>query len=224
LSTDEVPTITIDGGAGTGKGTTRRLVAKRLGWHELDSGVIYRAIGFLVGQNDEVEYMVALARDLNIRFDGDKIWLNNHEKSAELRSDRCGMLASKVSAFQPVRDAVHELQLSFRQSPGLVADGRDQGQIFEGSCKFFLVCDARERAQRRYLEFEGKIPYEQILTEIKRRDQADGTRTVAPLRAHREAMIINTTPLTKEQVVEKVFTGYQSWLKDRRHQVISFGM
>jgi cytidylate kinase len=209
-----VPVIAIDGGAGTGKGTTRSMVAKALGFHELDSGVLYRAVGLvckLKGISDKINCGKEAA-NLEISIEGERIFINNEDMTSRLRSDECGKLASEMGQIPEVRAGLRQLQLNKRRPPGLVADGRDQGIIFDTPFRFFLQADPEERARRRVLQFEKMnihADHETILAEILRRDDADKNRSIVPLIPHPEATIIDTTHLTPNEVVSIIVEAYR---------------
>lgn len=209
-----VDVITIDGGAGTGKGTARREVALALGFHQLDSGVPYRAVGWLgnrLNLMDNERALALLAEDLELRMDGDTIFLADKDLTAQIRSDEAAAFASRVAKMQLVRDALLDLQLCMRKAPGLVADGRDQGLIFNTPFRFFFITSPEIRAKRRVLEFQGRgqtADYEGILAGILERDEQDQRRTVNPLAPHPEAVIIDTSYITVAEVANRVIDEY----------------
>lgn len=209
----QIPVVTIDGPSGVGKGTIAKLLAKQLGWHFLDSGVLYRATGYAsqkAGYSPgAVEQIAALARTLPIHFANDKIYLGKEDITATVRWEEVGNLASKVGAHLPVRHALDELQRSFAKAPGLVADGRDMGtEIFpEAQYKFFLTASAQVRAERRFKQLQalgnhGNIA--DLLAEIEERDHRDKTRAARPLRPAEDAVVIDTSNLTIEEVFNTV--------------------
>lgn len=208
------PVIAIDGGAGTGKGTARAGVAKALGFLELDSGVLYRATGWECRRKG-----VSLPADckmvveeLNIVVEGSRIYLNGVDETANIRSDECGQLASQVGAMKEVREGLLDFQLRMRKHPGLVADGRDQGLIFENSCRFFLTADAEERARRRVKQLEELgLPhvFEDVLRGIRERDKTDRTRSTSPLMPHPKAKVIDTTKLSPDEVVATILREFR---------------
>ncbi len=215
-----VPVLTIDGPSGSGKGTISRLVAHRLGWHYLDSGAIYRAVGLAaaweqIDLSDE-DAVAACAARADIRFDtGDgtgepRVIVNGKDATHQLRMETAGAAASAIAAMPKVRAALLQLQRDFRRAPGLVADGRDMGTVVfaDARIKVFLTASAEERAQRRYKQLKDKgvsVTLSGLLSEIQARDARDANREVAPLRPAENAICIDTTGLGIEHVVERVF-------------------
>ncbi|GHE33984.1 (d)CMP kinase [Vulcaniibacterium thermophilum] len=212
-----VPVLTIDGPSGSGKGTISRLIARRLGWHYLDSGALYRAIGVAAGWSDvdlaDPAALVRCAFDTRIEFDESgeelRILVNGMDATDELRTETAGAAASAIAAIPEVRSALKERQRAFRQPPGLVADGRDMGTVIfpDASCKVFLTASAEERAERRYKQLKDKgvsVTLESLLREILARDARDAQRAVAPLRPAEDAVCIDTTGMSIDAVVERV--------------------
>lgn len=209
-----IPVLTIDGPSGSGKGTVARLVAAELGWHLLDSGVLYRAVGLLALERDiamtDIQALADLARDLPIRFeptaDGVSVRLEGRIRDHDLRTEEAGKTASQVAAIPEVRDALLDRQRAFAQAPGLVADGRDMGTVVfpHAAYKVFLTASAQERAQRRHKQLMAKgvvTILSGLLEEIRERDARDSARAVAPLKAADDAVCIDSTALPVEQVV-----------------------
>ena len=214
---DAVPVLTIDGPSGSGKGTISRLVAQRLGWHYLDSGALYRAVGVAAGWADlDLDDAGALVRctfDTQIGFredDGDlRVLVNGHDATDELRTETAGAAASAIAAIPEVRAARKDRQRAYRRPPGLVADGRDMGTVIfpDAAHKVFLTASAEERAERRYKQLKDKgvsVTMDGLLREILARDARDASRTVAPLRPAEDAVHIDTTGLGIDAVVERV--------------------
>lgn len=210
-----VEVLTLDGFAGTGKGTIREELARNLNFHSLDSGVLYRALGFVCNRKGitDVKGMVDQARNLDLQMAGSSVILGGVDQTKVIRSDECGNLASIVAKVAEVRQALLGFQLGMRKPPGLVTDGRDQGFIFKTPYRYFFTASAEVRAERRVLQFKAaSMPadYGKILDEIKRRDESDLTREVDPLRPHPEALCIDTTELTVSQVTGAVLEDYVS--------------
>ena len=214
----QVPVIAIDGPSGSGKGTVARRVARQLGWHLLDSGALYRLVA-LAGARaglapDDVTGHARLASSLDVQFGmdaaGDEhVLLAGEDVTRELRSETTGEAASRVAAWQDVRSALLSRQRAFAKPPGLVADGRDMGSIVfrDAGLKIFLTATPEERARRRYNQLKEKGlsgSLAALSAEIAERDRRDTTRAVAPLVAVPEAVIVDSTALTIEEVVGRV--------------------
>ena len=212
------PIITIDGPSGSGKGTVSRLVANRLGWYLLDSGALYRLVAYLANKRgtdatDEAAH-AQLAQHLDVRFAVDpqgneQIWLEGEEVSQAIRTEQAGEGASRVAAMPGVRTALLGRQQAFAKPPGLVADGRDMGTVVftAASLKIFLTASADERARRRYNQFKDKdlgANLAALSLEIAQRDRRDANRTIAPLRAADDAILIDSTSMSIDAVVARV--------------------
>jgi len=218
---ERIPVICIDGPTASGKGTLSSLVAQKLGYHYLDSGALYRVTayaalqaGFSLEPANEAA-IAAMAKNLPVRFDGDKVLLNDQDVTDAIRSEEGGMNASKVSTLPAVRVALVALQHSFQRLPGLLADGRDMGTvIFPGApLKVFLTASAAKRADRRYKQliskgFQAKIA--DLRADLEARDARDSSRSVAPLKPAQDAMLLDNSDLTIEQSVTQVLDWWQS--------------
>ena len=214
------PVITIDGPSGSGKGTIASRVAQSLGFSLLDSGALYRVLGIACdryGVDLSVPSAVAnLARELDIHFgiSGEgSVWLDGEDVSLAIRTDLGSDLASKVGAIEAAREALFQRQLAFRIGPGLIADGRDMGTtVFpDATLKIFLTASLDARAQRRYKQLIGKgidaiLPA--LLRDLKERDRRDTERVISPLKPSEDAIVIDTTDLTIDQVVKQVLEHY----------------
>lgn len=219
------PVITVDGPSGAGKGTLCMLLADKLGFHLLDSGAIYRVLALAAihhGVDTESEdALVPLATHLDVQFiaEGDlvKVILEGEDVSGELRKEETGMAASKVAALPRVREALLRRQRAFSAAPGLVADGRDMGTVVfpEAEAKIFLDASAEERATRRLKQLQQKgldVKFDDLLSEIQERDDRDRNRPVAPLRPAEDALVLDSTSMNIEQVVEKALNYIESKL------------
>ncbi len=219
------PVITVDGAGGTGKGTVSHLLAKRLGWHVLDSGVLYRILAFaaqqegIVWDNPQNEALLAeLALNLEIKFldkDADlpRLILKGEDVTEAIRTEKIGNGASIVGAYPAVRTALLDRQRAFRILPGLVADGRDMGTVVfpDAVLKVFLTASAEERAARRYkqLKAQGRdVTLERLIAELFARDSRDQARAVAPLKPAVDALRIDTDHLTVQEVVEVIVKAF----------------
>lgn len=212
-----IPVLTIDGPSGAGKGTIARLMAEKLGWHLLDSGALYRLTA-LAGIDrslslDDPDAMAACARALDVEFKildhAVVIRLDGVDVTSRVRSEEAGMGASKVAALPAVRDALFERQRAFQQLPGLVADGRDMGTaIFpNASVKIFLTASAEARADRRakqLLELGESVSLPRLLEDIKARDERDCARSASPLKPAADAIMLDSTALSIEEVLAAV--------------------
>ncbi len=220
-SADRIPVICIDGPTASGKGTLSSLVAERLGYHYLDSGALYRVTAYAAlqaGLSLETTHesaIAAMAEKLPVRFEGDKVLLNEQDVTDAIRSEEGGMNASKVSTLPAVRVALVALQHSFQRLPGLLADGRDMGTvIFPGApLKVFLTASAAKRADRRHKQliskgFQAKIA--DLRADLEARDARDSSRSVAPLKPAQDAMLLDNSDLGIEQSVVQVLDWWQS--------------
>ncbi|MBU1558507.1 MAG: (d)CMP kinase [Gammaproteobacteria bacterium] len=212
------PVITIDGPSGSGKGTVSYLLAKALGWHLLDSGALYRVLAYAAQRAGVLENQSALlhlAETLEVQCGKDdqrktaRILLNDEDVTDAIRAEEVGKNASKIAVLEDVLLALIERQRAFRLSPGLVADGRDMGTtIFpDAPLKIYLTASPEERARRRYGQLLAKnvdVRLADLLKEIEARDQRDQKRTASPLKAAKDAILIDTTDLSIEEVMERI--------------------
>lgn len=215
------PVITIDGPSGSGKGTIAGLLAKQLGWNLLDSGALYRLLAFAASNHGvdltNEEAMKLLAAHLDVQFvaggdgQGQRIILEGEEVTEVIRNEQIGAGASQVASLPAVREALLQRQQAFREMPGLVADGRDMGTVVfpDAPLKVFLTASAEERARRRYLQLKAKgddVNLASLLDEIRARDERDTQRAVAPLKPAADAIQLDSTELSIEQVLERILS------------------
>jgi len=212
-----IPVLTIDGPSGSGKGTIAQLVAQKLGWHYLDSGAIYRvlaqaAIKHDVDLDNELN-LAEMAEHLDLVFSLDNeqlvVMLEGEDVSTLIRSEQAGNAASKVAALPAVRAALLERQRQFRQAPGLVTDGRDMGTVVfpDADYKVFLTASAEVRAERRYKQLKQKgieSNLSDLISEISERDKRDSQRSVAPLIAAEDALLLDSSEMGIETVYKHV--------------------
>ena len=220
--TPAVPVLAIDGPSGSGKGTISRQVAQQLGWHLLDSGALYRIValgGRLSGlAADDEPGHAGLALAMQVRFGvtatgSERVLFgpDGRDITADIRTEEAGNGASRVAVWPRVRAALLERQRAFAQPPGLVADGRDMGTVVfpAAELKIFLTASAEERARRRHNQLNGKdsgASLAALSLEIAERDRRDSTRAIAPLRPAEDAILLDSTNLTIDEVVERVMS------------------
>ncbi|MEJ3667687.1 (d)CMP kinase [Stutzerimonas stutzeri] len=216
-----VPVITIDGPSGSGKGTVAALLAGKLGWNFLDSGALYRLLAF-AARNHGVdltneEALKVLAEHLDVQFGaardghGMVIILEGEDVTEAIRNETVGAGASQVAALPVVRTALLQRQKAFREAPGLVADGRDMGTVVfpDAPLKIFLTASAEERARRRYLQLKARgddVNLASLLEEIRERDERDIQRAVAPLKPAEDAIQLDSTTLSIEEVLQRILS------------------
>ena len=218
----QTPVICVDGPTASGKGTLAALTAHRLGYHYLDSGALYRLSAFAASRGgvslDDAEAVARIARHLPVRFKQDRIFLltvdGEEDVSEHIRTEAAGMAASRISAHSQVRDALLDLQRSFRQLPGLVADGRDMGTVVfpDASLKVYLTASALHRAERRHRQLISKgntTTIDAIQKDLDARDQRDMSRKAAPLEPADDAWLLDNSDLTVEQSLKQVIDWWQ---------------
>jgi 3-phosphoshikimate 1-carboxyvinyltransferase len=223
--TGDIPVITVDGPTASGKGTLASAIAARLGYVQLDSGALYRATALAaldagIDPADE-QAVAALAARLDLHFVGPRAFLGGVDVTEALRREATGNLASRVSVFPRVRAALHDLQLSFRRLPGLVADGRDMGTVvFPGATlKVFLTASAEARAERRHNQLISRgIPanIDSLSADLRERDARDMHRSVAPLRPAEDAFLLDNSSLGVDESVDVVLVQWEQRLKERQ--------
>jgi len=205
--------VTIDGPAGAGKSTLAREIAKRFGYLHLDSGAVYRAIGYackLKGVNlDDEGEVLKVAGNLKVELKGSRVFLNGRDVTEAIRTPEGGILASKVARFREVREVVVNLLRKMAEGKKVVIDGRDAGSyIFpKADLKIYLTASPEERARRRFKELKEKgfnVSYEEVLKEVIERDESDRNRPFAPLTVPEGAVVIDTTGKSMEEVLEEV--------------------
>ena len=213
-----VPVIAIDGPSASGKGTVAARVAAALGFHYLDSGALYRLVALsALRAGTDLEDEAALARHagtMEVAFAEGSVRLGGEEVSAAMRTEEVGIAASRVAARPSVRQALLARQRGFRRPPGLVADGRDMGSIVfpDAPLKVFLTAAVETRAERRYKQLMEKGMYAKmtdVVEELRRRDERDTMRPVAPLKHYPDALFLDTTGLSAEQAVAKILDWWR---------------
>ena len=208
-----VPVICIDGPNASGKGVVGRAVAERLGWHRLDSGVLYRALGLAASRLSlaptDSDRLAVLAASLDLELRGDRVLLDGQDVTREVGTEETGTEASRLAVLAPVRVALLERQRGFRHPPGLVADGRDMGTVVfpDAAWKVFLTASCEVRARRRYnqLRHQGMdVNLADLFKALRERDERDRVREAAPLRPAEGAFRVDTTHLGVEETIERV--------------------
>ena len=213
--TGAAPVICIDGPSGAGKGTLSQRLATDLGWHLLDSGALYRVVGFAgrlaAVSLEDSDAVAGIARSLDVDFrpteGGVSVWLAGEDVTANLRTEEGGRDASTVAALPAVREALLLRQQELARPPGLIADGRDMGTVVfpRAPLKIFLTASAEARAERRFHQLQGmgeSVSLARLLTDIQQRDARDQSRTVSPLVPAEDAIIIDSTALSADEVLQ----------------------
>jgi cytidylate kinase len=211
------PVIAIDGPSASGKGVVASRVAEALGFHYLESGALYRLVALLSLRSrtlDEAE-LAEQARSMAVVFRGGLVLLDNQDVSDDIRTEACGNRASEVARMPTVRKSLLQRQRAFRQSPGLVADGRDMGTVVfpDAALKIFLTASPEIRAERRYKQLKEKgidANLRALSRDLEERDKRDANRAVAPLVPAPEAQVLDSTSLSVEAVVERILKSYQA--------------
>ena len=219
-----IPVVTIDGPSGSGKGTIAAGLARSLGWHRLDSGALYRSVGLAAALKgiplDDEAGLAGMTQGLELRFaegpDGESIHLEGRDISAAIRSEEAGRAASQVAALPAVRRALLARQRAFAVAPGLVADGRDMGTVVfpDALLKLYLTASAEARAERRHKQLIEKgidVSLRDLSQGIAERDRRDSSRSVAPLCAADDAIVLDSTDLGPAEVLQQVL----QWLRLR---------
>ncbi len=218
---DPTPVVTIDGPSGCGKGTIAAMLAQRLGWHLLDSVALYRGLGYAAIASgvelDDAEALGRLARGLDLRLDGQQLWLSGTDISNQIRTETAAAAASRVARHSQVRDAMLGWQRAAAQPPGLVADGRDMGTVVFASArvKFYLDASLSERANRRYKQLNDKgvnANLAALIEDLHKRDQRDQQRALSPLMAAADAIVLDTTTMTIDTVLARVMDAVRRTL------------
>lgn len=225
---EKYPVITIDGPSGSGKGTVSQLLAQELKWNFLDSGALYRVLALAAKQHhvesDKEDALTVLAGHLDVQFKAigkgypPRVILEGEDVTDAIRTEECGNDASKIAMISSVREALLDRQRAFCEKPGLVTDGRDMGTVVFPSAqiKFFLQATQEERAKRRYNQLKEKginVSLSAVLNDLIERDMRDKKRPVAPLKPAKDAIIIDTTGLRIEQVLQRILDVVYSRLK-----------
>jgi cytidylate kinase len=219
---NSIPVITIDGPTASGKGTVAHRVAKHLGFHYLDSGALYRLTALSALRRgiylDNEPALALLAAFLPCRFSRGHVYLEEEDVTDAVRAEEVGVAASKIAVLPDVRKALVDLQASFLQLPGLVADGRDMGTVIfpDATQKIYLTASAEARAQRRYKQLIEKgfsANMEDLVKDLTERDARDAARAAAPLKPAPEAYILDTSEMGIEQAVQTVLDVYAAKIK-----------
>lgn len=214
----DIPVIAVDGPTASGKGTVAEQVARRLGFHYLDSGALYRLVALQALRQkwplDDPGWLAAAEWTLDCEFQGGRIWLDGADVTDALRQEDVGMAASQVAAVPAIRARLLARQRAFRRPPGLVADGRDMGSVVfpEAALKVFLTAAVDTRAQRRHKQLMEKGMYAKmtdVVEELRRRDERDSHRPVAPLKHYPDALFLDTTGISVDEAVRRILAAWE---------------
>ena len=217
----QVPVIAIDGPSASGKGTVAVRVASALAFHYLDSGALYRLATLAAIESgtdlDDEAALARVARGMDVRFVDDAVLLADRDVTEALRTEEVSAATSRVAARPAVRTALLERQRAFRRPPGLVAEGRDMGSIVfpDAALKVFLTANLATRAERRYKQLMEKGMYAKmsdVVEELRRRDERDASRPVAPLKHYPDAIFLDTSGLAVDDAVGRVL----GWWRERQ--------
>ncbi len=207
--------VAIDGPAGAGKSSVSRLTAERLGYSYIDTGAIYRALAFFMGETavDEHGKIRELLGNFDVSFKIENginhVFLNGNDITSGIRTEKISMKASSVSAIPFVREALFNMQRKYAEAGGVVMEGRDIGTVImpDAELKIFLTASPEKRAKRRMLELEAKghkVDFDELVKEIKERDLKDSTRAVSPLKQAEDAVLLDNSDINLEQTVEVI--------------------
>ena len=213
--------VTLDGPSGSGKGTVGRLLARELNFNYLDSGLLYRAVAILVIENcialTEVNNIEGIARNMNLEFssENNKIFLDGIDVSNSIRTEEISIVSSKVAQLKSVRAILHEIQRGYLKGNGLIADGRDMGTVIfpDADLKIFITASPEARAYRRHKELLGRgesVSLRDLERSIASRDRSDSERKISPLVPAVDAIIIDTSNMTVEEVKDKIVKHYRA--------------
>ena len=210
-----VPVLTIDGPSGSGKGTIAVQLAATLNWHLLDSGALYRIVAATAEARgialDNGPRLALLAQALEIFFTAEGVEVDGEDLTLTIRTETVSIGASTVAALTEVRHAVLDIQHSMRKEPGLVADGRDMGTVVfpDAALKIYLDASAEVRAERRYNQLKNKglsANVRALLVSIQERDERDMRRAVSPLRPATDAIVIDSTTMSIDEVLDAIYS------------------
>ena len=216
-----IAVVAIDGPTASGKGTVASLVAKALGFHYLDSGAIYRVLAVAVAQADldpnlpgDLQEILALSASLPVQFKDESVLLDGVDVSQIIRTEDAGVMASRLGVVPEVRAGLLQRQRDFCKAPGLVADGRDMGSVVfpEATLKVFLTASARIRAERRMNQLESRgldADFQAIYDELVARDRRDSERAVAPLKQCSGALVLDSSSMSIDDVLEYIISHYK---------------